>query len=498
MSIIQKIGRGTAFVSVATFLARLGTFAGNIAIIRLLNLGSVGRLGLIESWMSVATLFAALGINAAATKFLAEYIEDQKERAGQVVGAALVLSTTISLLAGVAIYIGFAVGWLHTPGDSSDPLSFAPVLACLVVILSLRLLMNGLVYGCQAFSALVPVNVVLGLASFPVMYSLVAARGLAGALEAKLFLTLLECVLLARVVSRSLQRAQVPVSLCGLRAQGRLLLSYGLPSLIGDAAAGPVQPIMLSVLSAHPGGIVQVALITTASRLCSMVNFLPATVASTLTPILSSEWGAGKPDEFRRSLTLALRLFWLGTMPLIVFFLAAAPVLLKSLYGREFVAAWPVAWAMLGIALITSLNQTADRALAAANRIWLSTSNNFVWLLLFIPCALWAMARLGALGYAGAFEVTFAFYVGLQMWWLRRVFGIPLRPIGLMVGLSMPFVAASLAIAFTTTEAAQVASASALLLAAALFEWRFLFTNEEKAALMRRVQVKLGRSTQSA
>ena len=56
----------------ANILARVGTFLGNLAIIRLLGLDLVGELGLIESWLNVALIFAVFGLNAAATKFVSQ------------------------------------------------------------------------------------------------------------------------------------------------------------------------------------------------------------------------------------------------------------------------------------------------------------------------------------------------------------------------------------------------------------------------------------------
>ncbi len=489
MTIARKLSSGTLWVTMATLLGRVGTFLGNIVVIRLLSKISVGELGLIESWMGMAVMFATIGLNTSVTKYIAEHLELQPERVGRIVGAALLLTTSTTLLASLIVLSGSHWGWWRVAGVSSTFIvNYKFLFAGLVAAQVIRAMVNGVIYGVQAFSSLVTTNILIGLASFPTMYALVSCRYLAGALEAKLILTLLETILLSRAAQLALRKHQVSISVSGCRREMRQLAALGVPALLGGVAAGPVQPLMMSWLASQPGGIGQVALITTATRLCSMVNFLPNSVASILTPILAGEWGNGKPKEFGRSLTFAMRMFWLSTLPPIIFFLAASPTLIKWLYGADFIEAWPIAFAMLVMALLTNLNQTADRAFIAANRIWLSISNNFVWLLLFIPLAAWWIPKYLGLGYATAFLVSFSLYVALQMWWMQRLLHVKIKPILLMIGASLSFIVLAGALAFVKSPRVQITAAVLLAVAAVGFEWRFLLVGSERQKLMQRLK----------
>lgn len=73
----------------ANILARIGTFLGNLAIIRLLGLDLTGQLGLIESWVGLITMFAVFGLNLAATKYVSQYLETDRERIGVITGTVL-------------------------------------------------------------------------------------------------------------------------------------------------------------------------------------------------------------------------------------------------------------------------------------------------------------------------------------------------------------------------------------------------------------------------
>jgi O-antigen/teichoic acid export membrane protein len=265
------------------------------------------------------------------------------------------------------------------------------------------------------------------------------------------------------------------------------LVAFGLPTFLGQLVANPVQPLMLSYLAAQPGGVAQVGLVTTAQRLSSLASFVPGSMAATVMPVLSTELGRGDLRRFREGILVALRMLWLSTLPVVLFLMAACPTLLGVLYGSEYVVAWEVTLVFLGIALLIGVNQSADRALAAADRMWLSTGNNLLWTMLFVPLALLLVPRGFALGYAFAFLISFTLYVILQLGWLRRLFKVYLKPLLPLFAFSLLMVGFAYIFAVRLEPPLQLIAAGALAFVVLLLLWRLFVTGAERKALRHRL-----------
>lgn len=436
MSISGKIWRGTAWTSGANILASAGTFLGNLAIIRLLGLDIVGQLGLIESWVSLITMFSVFGLNLAATKYVSHYWETDKKKIGNVAATVLIMGSALSVLVCLITFAAFS----FLPLDSFNPDSIwttvrttlsssTLIIIGLIFITTLRHIVVGLVYGLQAFHIFVIVNIVIGVISFPLSYGLTARYGLNGALGVRLMLLSVELILLSFVFGQTLSRLEVKLSIRNFQYHTRQLFHFGTPTFLGQLVANPVQTLMVSLLAAQPNGLAQVGLLTTGKRLASLTAFLPAAMATTVMPILSTEWGRGDRVKFREGTLSVLRMLWFSSLPVIIFFLAAVVTLLGLLYGEEYVGAAGIAAIYLVVQLTVSINETGDRILAAANRMWLSTSNNLVWLVMFLVLALILIPQGQALGYSLAFLFSFSLYVMLQIWWLHHLFQLQLRPL---------------------------------------------------------------------
>lgn len=135
-----------------------------------------------------------------------------------------------------------------------------------------------------------------------------------------------ELILLAIALQGSLRRLAIRISIKnGFFHHTRQLFNFSLPTLLGQLVVNPVQTFMLSFLATQPNGLAQVGLITTGQRLSSLTAFLPGAMATTVMPILSTEWGRGDRASFQQGVLSALRMLWLSSLPGVVFFLPQPP-----------------------------------------------------------------------------------------------------------------------------------------------------------------------------
>ncbi|HYV29423.1 MAG TPA: oligosaccharide flippase family protein [Candidatus Eisenbacteria bacterium] len=485
MSVRRRIFEGTFFISTATLFARAGTFLANVAIIRTLSQESVGRLGLLESWLTLIGMVAGLGVSVAVTKYVPHYLEADRTRVGSLVSNSILLTLLASITVVVIGWLGFNTGWLGTAGRVYDVLTvYSMWFAGLVLTTSFKQILSAIHYGFQSFQVLIVPNIVVGLLSFPATFFLVKSRSLHGALEARILLTLIESVLLLHAVLVIGRRLNIRFSTHGFARDCRQLLGFGLPNFIGQLGVSPVHAGLLSFLAEQPAGLNQLALLTAANRLCALANFLPGSMAATLIPVLAGEWGKGKVENFREGTRSAMRMLGIVNLPIILFFLALSPQLLNLLFGATYRDAGPLAFVLLLVVFLACLNETADRSLAAAGRVWLSTANNFLWALGFIGLAAWLVPKYLSRGYVGAYFISFAAYVVWQLWWMRRLFQTDLRNLTPLLWLSLTLVALSSLIAILPDLALQIVLTGVLISSCLLLLWTKVLTNAERQALL--------------
>lgn len=495
MSTSGKILRGTAFVTVAGILSRIGTFLGSLVIIRLLGLEQVGVLGLLESWLSLASLFALVGLGVATTRYVATSLADDTAMIGAYAGAAMLLGFVFSIVTGVVSYYAIRLAPGLTAPDLSNlvattrwfVLTHALLVFSILVTMTLREIGSALLQGMQLFQLFVYINLAIGLLNLPVSYLLVRTYGLTGAMQSRLILTSIELILLLAFAFHSMRHMETRFSLSKWQTTSHRLLAFGLPTFAGQLIANPVRTFMITLLAAQPGGALQVGLLTTAGRIVGLANFVPGSMAVVIMPILATEWRHQR-ERFSDLVQTTLRMIWLASLPFTVFFLGATPTILNGLYGAEYVAASAITFLLLIVVLLTSINETSDRTLAAANRQWLSTGNNLVWAILFWLMGLVLVPRYMGIGYSVALLVSFGLYVALQLGWLRRLFQVSLRPVPPLSALSLIGIFFAWWIAALNPSLLQIFLSGLLAVIAVVVEWRVFLDREEQDAFRRRAK----------
>ncbi len=493
MSVSSRILRGTGWMTLAGILARLGTFTANLIVIRLLGLERVGQLGLIESWLSLIVMFALFGTNTAVTRHVAYYQRGDPARIGALIASALGLGIVLSLIVDVVLFLflfaqpakisASPFELLETTRNILAP--YAPVVMVLVVVSTLRALLAGLIYGLQAFSMLVWVNIVTGVISLPLSFFLVQWRGLGGALDARLLLGAIEILTMLVLARSTLRNLKTKWTLRGFTDNSRLLLGFGAATFAGQFATNPVQTFMTSFLATQTGGIVQVGLFTAASRLVGLANFLPGSMATVIMPVLAREHGKGDLAQFGNDVVKAIRMMWASGLPVFIFFMAISSKALVLLYGPAYARGASVAFLFLFIALLGVINQASESALAAANRQWISTATNLVWAVMFLVLGLFLVPVYLASGYAISWLISMGIYLALELSCLRILFAAPLRLLMTLALLTLIFTMGSFfAVRYADSLAGTIVSGLLLAITCLWMIWRRVLVDSEQHRLL--------------
>ncbi len=423
----ERVSRSASFAFLAQMVGAALTAVLTIFLGRKLSAEQYGAFTFALSVITLATLFADLGITSSAGRFLAERRHDD-EAAGAVFRTTLRLKLRIALPATLVLFAlaapicdafgvraaiwplrGFAIALLAQTmfllllgafialGKLRYNLVLATIESVVETLLSIVLVLLGAAATGAAFGR--AIGYVVGFGA-----GLVIAHRMVGGLRA-----------------RAHDHLVVPP---------RRIFSYAGPLLLVDAAFRVFASIDVLLIQALIGGSgAQIATFGLSMRLAAFLDYPAAAVASAVTPRLAREGGDGAPDiglltQSIRYLTILQMLF---TVPLLIWPQAimhllfpgqypGAPAVLRALAPYVFLA---------GIAQLTTL---AVNYLGYARR---RVPIAIAMLAINVAIDVVLLPRIGIVAAAIGTSAAYALWVPAHVWLLHRHAGLALLPLAI-------------------------------------------------------------------
>lgn len=418
----NRLIRGTFWTLIGTILSRGLGLMSSLIIARILSRAELGELGIIQSTVGLFGTFAGLGMGMTATKFVAERRRVDPIGAGEI----LSLSRSIAWITGgvMALILIAAAPLLAREALAAPKLtSYLRIAAPMLFFGSVNGAQLGALSGFEAFKAVARINLVCGLASFPLILLGTWLLGLRGAVIAIVLGQVLNCILNSLALHHECKTNSVAIRWGIERKHWRLLRDFSVPAFICALLFGPADWICNALLVRHPGGYVEMGYYTAANQWFGAVVFLPAMLSQALLPVLSERLGQNDRKRSARILTLSIRLNATIIAPLVVAGCVASPYIMRS-YGSSFGSAWPTLIAVLCTAGLFSILSPAGQYLIAAGRLWVGMVMNLMWAITYITLAHLlvdhgstgiAIARLGAYGLHTVWTLAFVFHLAKQV-----------------------------------------------------------------------------------
>jgi O-antigen/teichoic acid export membrane protein len=403
-SLRGRFARGALWSLVGAVISQGTNLIASIITARLLGREQFGQYGMVQSTVGMLASFAGLGLGVTATKYVAELRNRDPERAGRIIA----LSSLVAVCSGglLALFLVFLA-----PALAASTLN-APALATELRIASVLLLLNaingvqtGALTGFEAFRAIARINLVRGLAAFPLTVTLVLLWRLPGAVWALAASAAIACWLSQRALQQCCAAAGIRTKLSSSWVERRVLWTFSTPAFLSGAMVAPVTWIANTMLVNQPGGYREMAIFAAASQWRNAVIFLPSLLLQPLLPLLSNLSGE-RPQAFSRllwgSVALVFAVSSCLSLPIILYRL---PVM--SAYGRDFSSGGPVLAILLVSAILSVSVAPVGQAIAAQSAMWSGFALNSLWAVVMLASA-WLMVRpLGAEGLAWAWLLSY-------------------------------------------------------------------------------------------
>lgn len=390
---------------------------------RRLSAQQFGDLTFALSVLTLASLFADIGISSSTARFVAE-------RRGDPDGAASVFRTALALKLRVGLVAAVALFALAGPiCDVFGTQSAAwPLRALSITLLAqgLFLLLTG------TFNALgrVRYNLILAavesvvevLASVILVVLGAAATGAAlGNAVGYTVGALVGLVVVRRVIGglRS-QREQPPA------VSARRILAYAGPLLLVDAAFRVFASIDVLLIAALVGGGPPVAAFGLSIKLSTFLEYPAAAVAVAVAPRLAG-WREGKDELalFSKSLRYLLIMQMLLTAPVVIW----SQAILHLVFGDKYPEAPEVLQALAPFIYLSGIAQVTTLAVNYLGEARRRVPIAFVMLALNAAIDVVLLPRIGIVAGAIGTSAAYLVWVPAHLWILRQRAGLALRPL---------------------------------------------------------------------
>lgn len=406
----NRLARNALWSFVAAVMSRGVAVLASVLVARTLGKNGLGEFGVLQNTVGMAGVFAGFGMGLTATKFTAELRSIDPRKAGRIMAMSIVMAWLAGGLMTVSLIVfapQLALYGLAAPGLCNALRLASP----LVVLGAVTGVQAGVLYGFEDFRIVAKINIISGLATFPLIICGVKLMGLAGAILGLVGSQLISTVLLHRSLVKKARENCICLTYRDCLIERRVVWEFSIPAAASSVLVAPVTWLANMIVVHHPGGYADMGIFNAANQWGNLVTFVPATLGQIWLPLLANVTGTGDAPRYKRTFKTAVTFHAVTAFCIAVPLCVAAPLILQS-YGSDFgCGRWVLMWLCLS-GVLASTARPFGFAIASRNRMWVGFWLNGLWGLGLLSSCLFLSGRFdGATGLA--VSMVFAYFVHL-------------------------------------------------------------------------------------
>jgi O-antigen/teichoic acid export membrane protein len=409
--IFRRILFGSFWNAILNLWGKGISFVGTVIIIRLIGREAFGEFGMLNTTVAMFGMFTTFSISQTATKFIAEYRNGDKEKAGRIIGLSFLVSAVFGLLLFITIFL-FADVLANKSLNAPHLRNSIRLMAIGLLFGSINGAQNGIISGFESFKSNTIVNIFL--TSFLTILKVVLAYwyGFKGAVIGMTIEPVLSYLVTFFLTRSIIKSNEIETLFKGSLKESRIFLSYSLPSLFAGLLVFPTNWFVMTLLAKSTGGYHDLGAFIAANQWFNVLIFIPYILVSTFLPIFSNLLAENKFSAVNRIIKIAVLIILIIFIPLSLIFLFFGDSLAITIYGPDFKGMG----FLLAITVFTmipqGINIVFSNLLGALNKMWFSFWTNAGWCAVLIGAS-YLFLPLGAVGllYAKLLAFTFNFII---------------------------------------------------------------------------------------
>lgn len=292
-----RFGHGVFWNLVGTVFAQGSVFLTAIILARILGKEVFGELGMIQSTLLTLTSIAQVSTGLTATKYVAEFRDADKARAGRVLGLCSVLTLATGVVATALLVI--SAPWVAERVLAAPHLAMSLTISAAFVLFSV---MNGYqigaLAGLESYKSISIYGAMLGAAHLAVCGLGAALWGLHGALVGMALSALLRWWVYGWVLGRETKKQGITIRRReGLRER-EILHRFALPAALSGLTTMPAIWLGNALLVQQPNGYTEMGLYSAVNNIRLLMLVLPALLNNVGVAVLNNKFGNRDGDGY--------------------------------------------------------------------------------------------------------------------------------------------------------------------------------------------------------
>ncbi len=302
-----RFGRGVFWNLIGTVFAQGSVFLTAIILARILGKEVFGELGMIQSTLLTLTSIAQVSTGLTATKYVSEFRDVNKARAGRVLGLCSVLTLATGVAATVLLVI--SAPWMAEHVLAAPHLAVSLSISAAFVLFSV---MNGYqigaLAGLESYKSISIYGALLGAAYLAVCVLGAGLWGLNGALGGMAVSALLRWGIYGVALRREIGKQGITIQRREGMKERKILYRFALPAALSGLTTMPAIWLGNAFLVQQPNGYAEMGIYSAATNLRTIVLFLPVLFNSVAISLINSHKGQKNNKSYTSVFFLNLKL----------------------------------------------------------------------------------------------------------------------------------------------------------------------------------------------
>ncbi len=418
---MQRMLSGAFSSSLAVFSSNISNLLTGIFLVHLLGKNIYGQYGMLRSTLNMFIIFSSFSLGMTATKYIAEFREQDKEKVGKIIGLSVCCISFLAIVLFVACYLSAD----YLAEYSLNSVALAPKLrigAWMILFAVLNSIFTGIFSGFESFSVIAKINIVGAIILLAGSFIGAKYWKIDGALIALSAYLAGMLILSVIFLHRELKRNNVSICFRKCFDEFSVLWRFSLPVVLGSILVTPVLWLGNSILIKSPAGYAAMAGLDVINQWKTALIFIPSIIGRITLPILSNLKASDRTADYFKAVKFNLLInsgiTFLGAIVLSVF-----SKFILSLYGHGF-AEYIVSFCIVMFTtVLNAANGIVGQIILSQNLAWWGFLFNVLWAVLFLACiyGFIVIGNFGVLGIAFAFAIS---YLGHTFWQFLFLYSI--------------------------------------------------------------------------
>ena len=402
--------KGSAWLLIGNFAARLCMLVAAMLVARLLGKAVYGQFGLLQNTLNMLAEIGGLGAGLAVSRLVAAHRNGNPDYCRRVIALNFLIALIVSALICSAFF--FAPGQLAQVLLGSRELASAmPLTGATILCSSLLGVCMGVLGGMEWFAEVAKINILQAVFSSSLQIVCALWFGLFGVVLAAFIATLIALIFAAARLLPLLKQADIYPAWASCWREYPLLLSSNLPLFVSGFMVVPITWFGSYMLSQQANGFSELAAFNAANQIKFVLLFIPTTIANVLLPIVSRLYtSSGNEVTHMLKINLAINILVVIALSGIIWPLSSV---ILSAYGADFSGDVQILRASLVVALLTSVNVVLGTLITGNGNLWSGMLLNTAWAAALLTGMVYWVPTQGAFGLVLAYIVAY----GLHSLW---------------------------------------------------------------------------------